>query len=58
MSDIEEQPISADEPDLTEEEGEAGFDLGVDVAQPRVDPGPESFDIANDIGFGNGPQHS
>ncbi|MFC6161154.1 hypothetical protein [Kribbella jiaozuonensis] len=43
------------EPDLTEEETEAGFDLGTDVAEPQTQYGTENFDIANDLGYGNGP---
>ena len=44
-----------DEPDLTEEETEVGFDLGTDVAEPQTQYGSENFDIANDLGYGNGP---
>lgn len=52
MSDREPEEL---EPDLTEEETEAGFDLGTDVAEPQTQYGTESFDIANDLGYGNGP---
>ena len=55
MSDYE--PVDeVEEPDLGAEEGEAGFDLGIDVAQPQAPYGHESFDIVNDLGFGNGPK--
>ena len=51
-------PADDDEPDLVEEEDEAGFDLGIDVAQPQAQYGAESFDIVNDLGYGNGPKSS
>ncbi len=55
MSDFE--PVDeVEEPDLVDEEGEVGFDLGIDVAQPQAPYGEESFDIANDLGYGNGPK--
>ena len=54
MSDHE--PVAeVEEPDLVEEEGEAGFDLGTDVAEPQAPYGKESFDITTDLGYGNGP---
>jgi len=46
-----------EEPELGEEEGEVGFDLGIDVAQPQAPYGDESFDIVNDLGYGNRPDH-
>jgi hypothetical protein len=59
MSDTDQvEPVLDAEPDLTEEEAEAGFDLGIDVAQPQAQYGAESFDITNDLGYGNGPDQS
>ena len=49
-------PIDEEETDLADAEEEAGFDLGIDVAQPQAPYGNESFDIANDLGYGNGPK--
>jgi len=46
-----------EEPELGEEEAEVGFDLGIDVAQPQAPYGDESFDIVNDLGYGNRPDH-
>ena len=48
--------VEDDEPDLAEEEQEVGFDLGIDVAQPQTQYGDKSFDIVNDLGYGNGPE--
>lgn len=45
-------------PDLAEEEEEAGFDLGIDVAQPQAPYGSASFDIVNDLGYGNVPEEA
>ena len=42
-------------PDLVEEEEEAGFDLRTDVAHPQASYGSESFDIVNDLGYGDVP---
>ena len=51
MSDREPVDHVADaQPDLVAEEGEAGFDVGIDVAQPQAPYGPESFDIVSDLG--------
>jgi len=44
------------EPDLAEEEEEAAFDLGIDVAEPQAPHGDQGFDIVNDLGYGNGPK--
>ncbi|TCM46836.1 hypothetical protein [Kribbella sp. VKM Ac-2568] len=43
---------------LAEAEEEVGFDLGIDVAQPLVQPDGESFDIAVDLAYGNDPHES
>jgi hypothetical protein len=49
-------PVEEHEVELAEAEEEVGFDLGVDVAQPQAPYGEESFDIVNDLGYGNGPR--
>jgi hypothetical protein len=45
-----------DEAELAESEKQAGFDLGVDIGHPLMQPGTETFDIDGDIGVGNEPE--